>query len=170
MRASVTIVSDASVPIAAEVLFQAGTEISLVAPFNVAQGADFTAKIAGCSNVTSFTETEKVAMTRQSTPAVVQEKTPKPKLDYEIPLELHIAPNPLQYQTTISYKVARPDKVYLTIYNSLGQEIVRLKNGLMESAGLYRVNHEFDQDQAGIYFASLQIGNKQITKRLLVIR
>jgi hypothetical protein len=48
-------------------------------------------------------------------------------------------PNPFNPSTTIEYFVSRPSTVYLSIYNSLGEEVAILENGFVE-AGRHSVN------------------------------
>jgi len=148
----------------ATVLFQAGSTINLNAPFTVPSGAIFTAEIANCTNAIAHQTEEKTTLA-----------SVKPIIEHPIyiaPLELHIAPNPLQYSTTISYKVPAPlsESVSLQIFNALGQPIAQLEQGIVKAPGIYSVDYQFDHQQNGIYFAVLTIGQQQITKRMLLLK
>jgi len=146
----------------ATVLFQAGTSINLNAPFIVPAGATFTGEIAACTAALKEGSDEKIE---------VSSVKPRPNSPiYFAPLELHIAPNPLQYFTTISYKVPAQESVSLEITNALGQSIAQLENKIIKSPGIYRVDYQFEHQQNGIYFAVLTIGKQQITKKMLLIR
>ena len=50
----------------------------------------------------------------------------------------HARPNPFNPSTTIAYEVPEQTRITLTIYNLLGQEVVRLIDG-MKAAGRYEV-------------------------------
>ena len=161
-KAATTINATGTVANAATVLFQAGTAINLNAPFTVPSGATFTAQIANCTNAVTNQTEEIIA------PALIRSAIDNQV--YIAPLELHIAPNPSQYATTISYKVPATESVSLQIVNTLGQSIAQLENGITKSPGIYRVNYQFENQQNGIYFAVLTIGKQQITKRMLLLK
>lgn len=163
-KAAQTINATGTVANGATVLFQAGSTINLNAPFTVPSGATFTAEIANCTSTLTnpATAKETVALVKPTTENAI----------YLAPLELHIAPNPLQYHTTISYKVPAPlsESVSLQILNTLGQPIAQLEQGIVKTPGIYRVDYQFENQQNGIYFAVLTIGEQRTTKRMLLLK
>ena len=163
-KAAQTINATGTVANGATVLFQAGTAINLNAPFTVPSGAMFTAEIANCTSTLTNPATAK------ETVALVNPITETPVS--LAPLEIHIAPNPLQYSTTISYKVPAPlsESVSLQIINALGQPIAQLEQGTVKMPGIYRVDYQFEHQQNGVYFAVLTIGQQRITKRMLLLK
>jgi len=163
-KAAQTINATGTVANGASVLFQAGTTVNLNSPFTVPSGAIFTAEIANCTSTLTNPATAK------ETVALVNPITETPIS--LAPLEIHIAPNPLQYSTTISYKVPAPlsESVSLQIINALGQPIAQLEEGIVKTPGIYRVDYQFEHQQNGIYFAVLTIGQQRITKRMLLLK
>jgi endonuclease I len=63
-------------------------------------------------------------------------------------------PNPSSDKTTISFEVSRTQKIRLTIYNNLGQEIEILCNREFEK-GLYEFNFNTVNHPAGLYYLQL---------------
>ena len=76
-------------------------------------------------------------------------------------------------QTQIAFKLPRRERVSLKIYNALGQEVKKLVSG-QKAAGAYTVTWD-GKDAAGkwvpdgIYFYKLKIGNKQQTRKLILM-
>jgi serine protease AprX len=83
-------------------------------------------------------------------------------------------PNPFNAQTCIQYQLPKATKVFLAIYNVLGQRVSVLADDL-RPAGRYRViwdgrdNHGLEV-ASGIYFTRLQAGEFAITKKMVLIR
>jgi photosystem II stability/assembly factor-like uncharacterized protein len=83
-------------------------------------------------------------------------------------------PNPFNPATRISYGLPRDGHVTLTVYNALGQEIVRLLD-LNQPAGRYSIQFEATNNigvalSTGIYYYSLRSGEFVGTKKMLLIR
>lgn len=82
-------------------------------------------------------------------------------------------PNPFNPETTIVYKLTRTDRVQLSIYNLLGQEVRSLVDAA-EQAGEFRVIWDGRNDvgqsvSSGVYVARLQVGEAtQFTKMVLM--
>ena len=83
-------------------------------------------------------------------------------------------PNPVRHETSITYVLPRAAQVQLAIYNTLGQEIVRLQQGLLPPGkhqvrwdGLDRTGRPAGR---GIYFYRLQTNGAVVTRKLLVMR
>ncbi len=78
-------------------------------------------------------------------------------------------PNPFNASTQISYTLAVPGEVELTIYNIGGQLIHTLVDDYRE-AGEYQVIWDASQQASGIYFYSFTSGNFTETKRMTLLR
>jgi hypothetical protein len=67
-------------------------------------------------------------------------------------------PNPFNAQTTISYSLAEPGPVTLTIYNLLGQKVATLFDGI-QPAGEHKAVWDASNMTSGVYFARLNSKN-----------
>lgn len=86
-----------------------------------------------------------------------------------------IYPNPFNPSTTISFSVAKTkSNSELRVYNAKGQLVKTLLNET-KSPGFYSVtwdgtNNSGKRSTSGVYFARLLIGDKTITRRLVLIK
>jgi len=83
-------------------------------------------------------------------------------------------PNPFNPTTQIRYGLPRQSHVTLTVYNTLGQEIVRLADGVQE-AGFHVLEWNGTNAQgrnvaSGVYFYRLTAGKETITKRMVLLK
>ncbi len=79
-------------------------------------------------------------------------------------------PNPFDQITTITYIVAQSQKIKLTVYDILGNEIEVLSEGFHYS-GAYSVEFSASNLSSGIYYYMLQISPKLwITKKMVVMK
>lgn len=78
-------------------------------------------------------------------------------------------PNPFNPSTTISYHVAEEGHVILKVFDSLGQEVSTLVNN-DQSPGIYEINWNASALASGTYFYRLEIGNKVVTKKALLLK
>ena len=78
-------------------------------------------------------------------------------------------PNPFNSITTFSFKLQENSHAKLKVYNSLGQEVVVLLDG-MRSAGTHKVQFDGSGLTDGIYFAELQTGSYSKGIMILLIK
>jgi len=78
-------------------------------------------------------------------------------------------PNPLNLTTTIKFTLPEREMVSLVVYNSLGQEVVTLVDGV-RAAGSYNVVFNGDNLSSGVYFYRLAAGKNSVIKKMLLIR
>lgn len=78
-------------------------------------------------------------------------------------------PNPFNPSTNISFIIPEMGLVKLTVYNSLGKEVSKLVNDLMEP-GTYSILYNAHNLSSGIYYYTLQVGNNVVTKRMNLIK
>jgi hypothetical protein len=83
-------------------------------------------------------------------------------------------PNPMRFNTVISYQVPQKTLVSLSVYNILGQNIRTLDSG-EKPPGAYRVNWDGRDNTggnmaSGIYFYRLTAGAAALTQKLILIR
>lgn len=79
-------------------------------------------------------------------------------------------PNPFQKSTTIYYRVERPGRIQLSIYNLLGQTVAALVDQ-NHVPGDYRVTWNAAQQPGGIYFYRLRANGRVLaTRRIVLLR
>ena len=78
-------------------------------------------------------------------------------------------PNPFNPITTIEYELTIAGEIQLIVYNVLGQEIVRLVDG-MKSAGKHIVIWDASQYSSGIYFYRMESENFSETRKLILLK
>lgn len=80
-------------------------------------------------------------------------------------------PNPFNPGTTIEYDVLESGKVYLTIYNIKGQEVVKLVDGENRVGPLQHVAFWDAQGlSSGIYFYEVRVNDFKMTKKMILVQ
>jgi hypothetical protein len=78
-------------------------------------------------------------------------------------------PNPFNPSTNIKYSIARTDYVKLAVYNSIGEELDVLVNGIV-NAGFYEIEYDATALTSGVYLYKLQAGSFVETKKMVLLR
>ncbi len=78
-------------------------------------------------------------------------------------------PNPFNPTTTIQYSVAKESKVFLTLYNALGQKVKTLVQE-NQPAGFYSVQLNASDLSSGMYFYVLEAGSFKSVKKLTLLK
>jgi hypothetical protein len=78
-------------------------------------------------------------------------------------------PNPFNPTTKIQYSLPEVSYARLSIYNSIGQEVMLLVNE-NQSAGKYIVDFNAQNLPSGIYFYRLQTSKFVDTKKMLLLK
>ncbi len=78
-------------------------------------------------------------------------------------------PNPFNPSTEIEYSIPESGNVKLKVFNSLGQEVAVLKNGI-EEAGVHKVNFNASNLSSGIYFYRLESGKYVNIRKMILLR
>lgn len=79
-------------------------------------------------------------------------------------------PNPFNPITQIKFSIADPQKVFLRVFNSIGEQIAVLVNGQFFDAGEYNYKWDASCFASGIYFCRLETAGKILTRKLMVIK
>jgi len=95
--------------------------------------------------------------------------TPRHQFDLPDDLKLYAAPNPANPSTTISFDLPSSQKIVLSAYNTLGQQVALIADGL-HLAGHHQYNWSPSITTSGIYFIHLQAGNQNRTTKLVIIK
>ena len=78
-------------------------------------------------------------------------------------------PNPFNPTTEINYTVAKDGFVSLTVFNALGQEVVKLVDGNVK-AGRHQVTFNASRLSSGVYFYRLEQSSKNSVKKMLLLK
>lgn len=78
-------------------------------------------------------------------------------------------PNPFNPTTVISYELEKTGRVNLNVFNVLGEKVATLIDGV-QSAGIHSVSFDGSGFPSGIYFYSLQSGEKKMTKKMILLK
>ena len=78
-------------------------------------------------------------------------------------------PNPFNPKTMIRYQIPVASDVELTVYNSLGQEIIKLISE-KQSAGLHQTTWNASGFSSGLYYYILQAGEFQQIRKMILLR
>ncbi len=78
-------------------------------------------------------------------------------------------PNPFNPVTTISYSVPVSSPIILRVYDILGREATTRIDGVV-AAGVHRVRFDAGQLASGIYLYRLETPDRQVIKKMLVLR
>jgi hypothetical protein len=78
-------------------------------------------------------------------------------------------PNPFNPTTSIKFTLPKNGAVNLTVYNAIGQEVMKILDSKILSAGVHQMNIDMTGFTSGIYFYTLKQGsNIQIQKMVLL--
>lgn len=78
-------------------------------------------------------------------------------------------PNPFNPSTTLSFTLASPDQVELSIYNSLGSKVYSLRKGYM-SAGTHQIIFDAKQLPSGLYYYQLTTSLGRYTRSMTLVK
>ncbi len=78
-------------------------------------------------------------------------------------------PNPFNPTTTIKFSISEPQKVKLTVYSLLGEEIKVLIDEY-KSTGTYSIVFSANDLPSGVYIYTIVAGNKTSSKKLILLK
>jgi hypothetical protein len=78
-------------------------------------------------------------------------------------------PNPFNPTTAIQYYLPERNTIKLVIYNTIGQEVAVIVDGVKE-AGTYNIDFNASELPSGIYFYRLQAGSFIQTKKMVLLK
>ena len=79
-------------------------------------------------------------------------------------------PNPFNPSTEIKFSVEVNGLTTLTIYNTLGQQVATLFNDVAEAGQYYRVKLDAATIASGIYFYTLESGQRKDIRKMLLLK
>jgi hypothetical protein len=77
-------------------------------------------------------------------------------------------PNPFNPSTKIQYTLPENSFVSLKVYNTIGQEVAALVNGVVP-AGSHEINFDASKLNSGVYFYTLKSGNNFVQTRKMIL-
>jgi photosystem II stability/assembly factor-like uncharacterized protein len=78
-------------------------------------------------------------------------------------------PNPFNPTTNISFNIPESGNVKLAVYNTIGQEVAVLVNGVV-TAGQHEAVFNASSLPSGVYFYKLQTGSSVMVKKMLLLK
>ena len=78
-------------------------------------------------------------------------------------------PNPFNPTTQIQYELPLAGEISLTLYNTLGIEVMQLDKGI-KSAGIHNISFDGSHLPTGIYFYQLRTGSFVKTRKMSLIK
>jgi FG-GAP-like repeat/Invasin, domain 3/Secretion system C-terminal sorting domain/IPT/TIG domain len=79
-------------------------------------------------------------------------------------------PNPFNPTTTIQFTIPEDGKVTLTIYNMLGQKVETLLDQNLKAGEYHQTVFDASRFASGIYFSVVRFGEKQLVKKMLLLK
>ena len=98
--------------------------------------------------------------------------TPTSVIDPSKPLTYQLAqnyPNPFNPATKIRYSIPVQSKVTLKVYNTLGQEVATLTEGV-QAAGIHTVEFDASNLASGLYFYRIAAGDFVSVKKMMLLK
>lgn len=87
--------------------------------------------------------------------------------EQQVEVFVNIYPNPTQDLATLTYQLPTASHLRIALYDMLGREIKVLINNHL-AAGVHQLSlYKSDVGQSGIYFIKMNIGEQQITKKII---
>ncbi len=79
-------------------------------------------------------------------------------------------PNPFNPTTAITFALPRAERVKLSVYNELGQEVVKLVSNRPMSAGMHSVTFDGSKLATGLYFYKIEAGSFVSTRKMVLLK
>ena len=131
----------------------------------------FIVLLGGCSTHESTLKMENMSFEEQHVKGTVTKSTDSLQTDslkdtFEI---VPTYPNPFSPTTTVDFHVPREDSVTISIYDVHGEFIGRAFQGYL-LPGTYRFGLSEAHVNSGVYFIKFQVGDKQFTRKTIIMR
>jgi len=76
----------------------------------------------------------------------------------------------LNNKTTIMFQLPESGEVKLKVYNYTGECIATLFDKTANAGQVYKIEFDTKKLSAGVYYGVLQTDNKQVTKKMVIIK
>jgi len=161
-----TLISSTQINSGANVEFRAGRVVRLTDGFR--SGSSFRAYI-GCGAIGGspgrYSDTSNQTI---ETLRIVEDEQENLQLTLDQTGYLFfIYPNPFSKTIIIDYYLSEPSEVSLILYNSFGQQIVKIIDNKHHQRGTYNKSLDISDLPSGLYICTFQAGNYQINKEII---
>jgi hypothetical protein len=78
-------------------------------------------------------------------------------------------PNPFNPSTTLEYRLSKPADIRITVYNTLGQEVTQLYQGL-QTAGEHQIQFNARSFSSGVYLVVLEGESTLLKQKVLLLK
>jgi len=149
----------------ANVDYLAGNIVRLLPGFHARNGSDFYGSIEPCSGQTDSYQGPKQLSDLNQIPT-------SEAVDESFAGELQISnsPNPFSGQTDIKYFLAEDSEVILYISDYTGKRLSTLVNSIQQPKGEYVITFDGQNQPNGLYYYTIQAGDKIKTGKILLIQ
>jgi uncharacterized repeat protein (TIGR01451 family) len=121
--------------------------------------------LSGTSSGDQWNFADNKIITVQNTTAITDTRPATPN-GFELKQNF---PNPFNPVTKINYSLDKSGNVQLSVYDALGKTIATLVDGF-QTTGSYAVDFNGAALESGVYVYRLNLGNKTISKRMMLIK
>jgi hypothetical protein len=124
----------------------------------------------------------KTILSGTSLSALIDDLTGEEKIEIETPADIteevvlpkenilyQNYPNPFNPVTQIKFDLAKSSNVRLSVYNVNGQVVAELASGVM-NAGNHAVDFDGSRFNSGIYYYTLEVDGRNITKKMILTK
>jgi hypothetical protein len=79
-------------------------------------------------------------------------------------------PNPFNPVTRIAYSLPRAETVTFSVYSLKGEEVLRLVDGVRQSAGQHELTIDGSRLTSGVYVCKLQTGAVSLSRKIMLVK
>ena len=94
------------------------------------------------------------------------------EVEVNVPLQFELSqnyPNPFNPTTQIKYTIPEDGYVSLKVYNALGQEVVKLINGI-QKAGSHEITFNASNMSSGVYYYIIESGKNVSVRKMIIMK
>lgn len=137
-------------PMPANVVYNAGESVCLNPSFEAEYGSVFLAYIDGCSKPVL----PKYSLFNQNTSLNA----------------VTIQPNPFSTKTHIAFELSNDSEISISLSSAIGNQVISILKNEQKMAGKHRFIFDGSQLPAGVYYCTLQIGDKIETQKMVITK
>jgi len=164
INAQKTLSTTGTVIITGDMVFKAGTSITLNPGFHARAGSNFGAIMQTCTPTSGNFKNE---VTNENVERNNGNLIKKPLM---FQTSLSVMPNPFRGETIIQYQLAETEEVLIQVMDVNGSVVKVLENQVTKSAGQNETKFSGDMLDAGMYVVFLVTPSQAISKKIILIK